>query len=83
MTDAFQLFPKKEHHDRWHKAEEKDPGICPGKDTNDTSCTCPDPVYATRVRLRTGSTFSSYLYCGCCDLLLTKFATLPSADPLP
>lgn len=60
------------HSEKWERALSVDPQICPGKDTEDVNCKCPDLVYSTRVRIRDGATFNSYIYCGCCDLPITK-----------
>lgn len=56
------------HSTKWNRALSVAPELCPGKDPEDTKCTCTDLVYSTRIRLRTGTSFNSYLYCGCCDL---------------
>lgn len=66
MTSQFGLHLM--HSERWNRALRMDDTACPGKDTEDTNCTCPDLVYSTRIRLRDGQTFSNYFYCGCCDL---------------
>jgi len=73
MESAFQLIPKHDHSAPWERARAQDPhNRCPGKDPIDTKCTCPDAMYATKVRLYTGQTVESRIYCGCCDLPLAS-----------
>lgn len=77
LESAFELFPRgvENHSDRWKaaltigKVDRPDDLTCPGKDTVDTKCTCPDFMYATKIRIMYG-TYTSRFYCGCCDLPL-------------
>lgn len=55
------------HSARWQQAADIAPDACPGKDTLDVNCKCPDIVYATKVYIRNGTTFDSRIYCGCCE----------------
>lgn len=59
------------HSPKWNRALAVQPEICPGKDPEDTKCTCTDLIYSTRIRLASGATFNNYIYCGCCDLPVT------------
>lgn len=83
MESAFELFPVHKHLEKWQRALAVKPEVCPGKDPEDTKCTCTDLVYSTRVRLRTGQTFASYIYCGCCDLPVIDDRTAPGGAVTP
>lgn len=75
MESPFELFPRgiQKHGTEWRRAYVNDPNnLCPGKDPLDQKCTCPDIMYSTRIRLLTGTTVGSRLYCGCCDLEIMK-----------
>lgn len=76
LESAFQLFPLHEHLPKWKRANAVEPQLCPGKDPEDTKCTCSDTMYSTRIRVFTGETVESRFYCGCCNL-----AIFPSSAP--